>query len=153
MGKLCYDWQDRHSVLAQFGARESQAREAYRRFVEEGIALGRRPELVGGGLVRSAKGWAEVGSQRGRGEPQACDERILGSGEFVERVIVEGCKKSGASLTELRSGSRRGKLPMIRAALVPKLVEDYGVSAAEVAQQVGISTSGVSKILTRRLSS
>jgi hypothetical protein len=179
MGKLSYDWQDRRSVLAQFGGREWQARAAYRRFVEEGIALGRRPELVGGGLVRSAGGgwWADVRSQRRRREPQASDERILGSGEFVERVlveaearvqrqqatrrqsgrvervIVEGCKKNGVSLTELRSGSRRGKLPMIRAALVSKLVEDYGVSAAEVARQVGISTSGVSKILTRRLSS
>jgi REP element-mobilizing transposase RayT len=56
MGKVSYDWQDRHSVLAQFGGREWQAREAYRRFVDEGIALGRRPELVGGGLVRSAGG-------------------------------------------------------------------------------------------------
>ena len=177
MGKLNYDWQDRHSVLAQFGGRESQARVAYRQFVEDGIALGRRPELVGGGLVRSAGSWAEVRSQRRRREPQQSDERILGSGEFVERVlgeaearekrqraarrqagrvervIAERCKKSGASLTELRSGSRRGKLPMIRAELVMKLVEDFGVSAAEVARQVGISTSGVSKILSRSLSS
>ena len=176
-GKLSYDWQERDSVLAQFGSREVQAREAYRRFVEEGIALGRRPELVGGGLIRSAGGWAEVRSQRRRREPQQSDERILGSGEFVERVLAEAearvqrqhaarrqrgriervivlaCMKSGASLTELRSGSRRGKLPTIRAALVSKLVEDFGVAIAEVARQVGISTSGVSKILTRRLSS
>jgi hypothetical protein len=31
---------------------DSEAREAYRRFVAEGIALGRRPELVGWGLTR-----------------------------------------------------------------------------------------------------
>ncbi|MBI2533802.1 MAG: hypothetical protein HYW03_16560 [Deltaproteobacteria bacterium] len=177
MGKVSYDWQDRHSVLAQFGGSEGQARAAYHRFVEEGIALGRRPELVGGGLIRSAGGWAEVRSQRQRREPQQSDGRILGSGEFVERVlteaearvqrqqaarrqsgrvervIAEACKKNGASLTELRSGSRRGKLPTIRAALVSKLVEDFGVAIAEVARQLGISTSGVSKILTRSLSS
>jgi len=177
LGKVSYDWQDRHSVLAQFGGSEGQARAAYHRFVEEGIALGWRPELVGGGLIRSAGGWAEVRSQRQRREPQQSDERILGSGEFVERVlteaearvqrqqaarrqsgrvervIAEACKKNGASLTELRSGSRRGKLPTIRAALVCKLVEDFGVAIAEVARQFGISTSGVSKILTRRLSS
>ena len=159
------------------GGSEGQARAAYHRFVEEGIALGRRPELVGGGLIRSAGGWAEVRSQRQRREPQQSDERILGSGEFVERVlteaqarvqhqqaarrqsgrvervIAEACKKNGASLTELRSGSRRGKLPTIRAALVCKLVEDFGVAIAEVARQLGISTSGVSKILSRRLSS
>jgi len=105
------------------------------------------------------------------------DERILGSGAFVERVLKEAdartvrqnafkktkryaervvaaaCKKDGISLTELRSGSRRGKLPAVRVKIVQGLVEDYGVPIAEVARQVGISTSGVSKILTRSLSS
>jgi hypothetical protein len=33
------------------------------------------------------------------------------------------------------------------------LIEDFGVVTAEVARQVGISTSGVSKIFSRRLSS
>jgi REP element-mobilizing transposase RayT len=177
VASVSYDWQDRDSVLAQFGGREMQAREAYRRFVEEGIALGRRRELVGGGLIRSAGGWAEVRSQRQRREPEQFDQRILGSGEFVERVLAEAearvqrqqaarrqsgrverviaaaCKKSGASVTELRSGSRRGKLPTIRAALACKLVQDFGVAIADVARQLGISTSGVSKILIRRLSS
>ena len=177
LASVSYDWQDRDSVLAQFGGRDAQAREAYRRFVEEGIALGRRPQLVGGGLIRSAGGWAEVRSQRQRREPEQFDERILGSGEFVERVLAEAelrvqrqqgarrqsgrvervigeaCKKGGVSLTELRSGSRRGKLPTMRAALAVKLVEDFGCAVADVARQLGISTSGVSKILTRRLSS
>ncbi len=53
LGAVKNEWQDRHSVLAQFGTREGDARGAYPRFVEEGVALGRRPELVGGGLVRS----------------------------------------------------------------------------------------------------
>ena len=175
LGKLRYDWQDRHTVLAQFGGREDQASAAYRRFVEEGVALGRRPELVGGGLVRLAGAWAEVRSQRQRRGAQVSDDRILGSGEFVERVlneaekrgerqqaarrqggriervIAEGCRQNGVSLTELRSGSRHGALPAIRAALACKLIHDYGITAAEVARQVGISTSGVSKILSRRL--
>ena len=173
LGRIRYDWQDRHSVLAQFGSREGQAKLAYLRFVEEGLALGRRPELVGGGLARSAGGWSEVRSQRQRRELPASDERILGSGDFVERVlseadkefsrqqaarrqhkriervIAEACKKGGISLTELRSGSRRGALPKVRVELVHKLVQAHGVSAANAARQVGISTSGVSKILSR----
>jgi hypothetical protein len=177
LGKISYDWQDCQSVLAQFGNRQGQAREAYRRFVEEGVALGRRPELVGGGLVRSAGGWAEVRSRRQRRDPQLSDDRILGSTEFVERVwneaekrmivqqamrrqhgrveriIATTCKKEKISLTELRSGSRRGKLPAVRAGLVRRLIEDFGVTAAEVARQVGISTSGVSKIMSRSMSS
>lgn len=171
------DWQDRASVLAQFGGREGEAKAAYQRFVAEGLALGRRPELVGGGLVRSLGGWGEVRSQRQRKARTVSDERILGSGEFVEkilkeaeartqrqhaartrsgraeRVIVQTCKKNGVSLTELRAGSRRGRLPAVRADLACRLVEDFGLPVAEVARQLGISTSGVSKILSRRLSS
>jgi putative transposase len=47
LGRQANPWQDSDSVLAQFGNRESEAKEAYRRFVAEGVALGRRPELVG----------------------------------------------------------------------------------------------------------
>jgi hypothetical protein len=61
-------------------------------------------------------------------------------------------QKSGVSLTELRSGSRRGRLPSVRAGMVRALVENYGMPIAEVARQVGISISGTSKILTRALS-
>jgi hypothetical protein len=46
--------------------------------VREGIEKGRRPELVGGGLIRSLGGWSEVLSLRRRGEKTASDERILG---------------------------------------------------------------------------
>jgi hypothetical protein len=177
LGKVRNDWQDRDSVLAQFGDREATAMSAYRRFVEEGAALGRRPELVGGGLVRSLGNWSEVKSQRRRGEAERSDERILGSGAFVERVlrdaeartqrqyaanrqikrldrvIAEACKKQHASITELRSGSRRGNIPEIRAHLALKLVEDYGIPIAEIARRVGVSTSAISKSLRRTYSS
>jgi hypothetical protein len=33
---------------------------------------------------------------------------------YAERVVAEECKKSGVSLTELRSGSRRRRLPAVR---------------------------------------
>ena len=169
LGAVKNEWQDRDSVLAQFGSREGDAKGGYRRFVEEGVALGRRPELVGGGLVRSLGGWSEVKSQRRRGGPELSDERILGSGDFVERImreaeartqrqraakgrgrkverlIADACKKHKVSLTELRSGSRRGKLSEVRAEVARKLVEDYGITLAEVARQVGVSTSAVSK--------
>jgi hypothetical protein len=46
-------WQDVEYVLALFGSRKATARRQYRAYVEEGIAQGRRPDLVGGGLIRS----------------------------------------------------------------------------------------------------
>ena len=39
-------------------------------------------------------------------------------------------------------------LHAVRAKIARGLVEDYGLSLAEVARQVGISTSGVSRLLT-----
>jgi hypothetical protein len=104
------------------------------------------------------------------------DERILGSGDFVERVIraaearmqrqytarergqsverliAEECKKRKVSLTELRSGSRRGVIAAFRGHVSRKLVEGYGIPIAEVARQVGVSTSAISKSLRRNSS-
>jgi putative transposase len=51
------------------------------------ISVGQRPELVGGGLTRSAGDWFAVRSQRSRGGRELSDERILGSAEFVERIL------------------------------------------------------------------
>ncbi len=65
----------------------------------------------------------------------------------------EARKKDKVSITELRSGSRRGKIPKVRAEVARKLVEDYGITIAEVARQVGVSTSGISKSLGRSYSS
>ena len=58
---------------------------------------------------------------------------------------MEGCNKRGVSATELRTESRRGVTAQVRAEVAWKLVEDYGLNLTEVARQVGISTSGVSK--------
>ena len=51
---------------------------------------------------------------------------------YAERVVAEECKKSGVSLMELRSGSRRGRLPAVRKKIVRGLVENYGVGVAGV---------------------
>jgi REP-associated tyrosine transposase len=60
MGKHNSDWQDANFVLRQFGKRAWQSRKRYREFVEQGIEQGRRPELVGGGLVRSLGRWKAI---------------------------------------------------------------------------------------------
>ncbi len=86
-------------MLGWFGRREWEARKAYRKFVKEGITLGRRPEVVGGGLVRSVGGWSEVVSLRRQGVREMTDERILGSGVFVERVLKEADEKTKGPYT------------------------------------------------------
>ena len=50
MGRKKREWQDRDYVLRWFGKKEKEAKRDYRQYVKEGIAEGRREDLVGGGL-------------------------------------------------------------------------------------------------------
>ena len=58
-GGAC-DWQDDAYVPGCFAKNRTIARKLYLADVKAGIDLGRRPELVGGGLIRSLGGWFEV---------------------------------------------------------------------------------------------
>jgi REP element-mobilizing transposase RayT len=89
MGKTHCDWQNTDYVLKLFGNKISSARRNYRSFVFKGIAEGRRPDLTGGGLIRSLGGWHQVKALRRSGIRFKCDERILGDSEFVEQVLKE----------------------------------------------------------------
>ena len=89
IGKNRNDWQSVADVLALFGDKKGISRQRYRQFVRTGIELGRQPELMGGGLVRSAGGWSAVRSLRQTGIFQKSDERILGDGDFVQTAIAE----------------------------------------------------------------
>ncbi len=54
--------------------------------------MGRRPDLVGGGLIRSAGGWAAVKGLRAAMKFQKSDERILWNSDFVESVFATNAK-------------------------------------------------------------
>jgi len=87
MGKRKNVWQELDAILSLFGKRVAPARRRYRSFLEEGVTQGKRPELTGGGLFRSAGGWTALKSLR-RGRPHVKgDERILGDSDFVEHVL------------------------------------------------------------------
>jgi len=88
------EWQDRDTVLAYFGKRRKRAIEKYEDFVGQGIKTGSRPDLVGGGLIRSLGGWSKVLSLRRVGSKVFSDERILGSSEFVNNVIADAEEKA-----------------------------------------------------------
>jgi putative transposase len=169
MGRVKNHWQSRDYVLGRFDTREGPARRSYREFINAGIAQGRRPELVGGGLVRSHGGWAQVMSQRRQGNRELTDERILGTGMFVEQMLAEAeekvrrqfserersrktleiiekmCREEGVSVAELRGGGRRGILSSVRLRIARELVEDHGVAMAQVARELGVTTAAISK--------
>ena len=174
MGRSPFEWQDTHYVLQWFGNKLKQARQNYRHFVDQGIFLGRQPHLVGGGLVRSAGGWSEVKALRRIGAQEKSDERVLGSGAFVDSVLGEAelaekyrltnldrqksatqivesyCKETGIRLQALTGGSRQRYVSKVRRKLACKLTEELGLTFAETARMLGVSTSAVAKIRMKK---
>jgi hypothetical protein len=170
LGKIKRQWQNSEYVLSFFGQNQ-YCRRNYQQYVQKGMALGRRPELVGGGLIRSMGGWSEVFALRGRGEKQRSDQRILGDSEFVQDVIsglddlvkknlrLSGqrinieelaqlvCKKYNISLGELRSGSRRRNVAKARGSISWIAVRELGYSGADVARYLGVTNSCVTRFV------
>jgi putative transposase len=173
LGKTRNTWQDRNYVLRWFGSKMSESVKAYEQFVRKGIERGRRPDLVGGGLVRSLGGWSAVKALRSQGLAEKGDERILGSGQFVERMLAEAdsklrhqirardldkqietvinqvCAREEVERDALRFGSRRAQVSKVRSELAERLVKNLGLSLAETARRLGVSTSGIAKTLRR----
>jgi putative transposase len=169
MGKVKRGWQDVGSVQGYFGRRKKRAIAAYENYVKEGMEKGRRPELVGGGLIRSLGGWSEVLSLRRKGEKTASDERILGSGEFIERLLSEAeekakqtlgwrgrvpdlqtllskiSKKEGVEQQKVRGGDQRRSVVSARKVFCKLAVKRMGYSGASVARYLGVTTSLVNR--------
>jgi len=171
VGKGKNDWQEREYVLYQFHESEGKAIRAYRKFMEERKDQGRRPELVGGGLIRSLGGWSQVLPLGSSLERMEHDCRILGSGDFVAEIIrgaekkvrrylrisemkscidnaiKEICDKEGVAEQELRLGVRTRKFSRVRAKIAHHLSHEFGISRAEIARQLGVCTSAIAKAI------
>jgi putative transposase len=87
MGRVDHEWQDTAYVLEWFGKRGKGARSQYRDFIEKGVTMGKRPDLTGGGLVRSVGGWLNLVAMRKAKVFVKGDERILAEGDFVEHIL------------------------------------------------------------------
>jgi REP element-mobilizing transposase RayT len=173
LGKNECPWMDVNYVLLQYNDTRRKAKNAYRKFVAEGIALGRSCELTGGGLVRSRGGWSQVVSARRKGQREEYDERILGSGDFVNEIfkeaektqmrqmkirrsgktitniIKEECAKNQVSLTELQAGSRRKTVSDMRTIIAKRSLDELGLSMAEIARHLGVNTSSITRTIAK----
>lgn len=173
VGRRKNKWQERDYVLRYFNDREGTAVRAYRRFIEEGKEQGRRPELVGGGLIRSLGGWSQVLSLRGKKEGVEHDARILGGEDFVrdilgeadeilrrqlrlserresiERWIKKICREEGVREEELRMGGGRRQVSRARGRISYHLSHELGIPMAEIARELGVCTSAIAKAIRR----
>lgn len=169
-----YAWQSVEGVLGQFGRRAAAARARYRAFVGEGLSRGRRPDLMGGGLIRSLGGWARVEALR---EDQSLrikgDERVLGESDFVLRALATAEERLSRSEELRRQGIDFGRLarraadafhvdpdsvlhpsksPAVvaaRSVLCYWAVRELGRTATTLARELGLTQAAVS-IAVRR---
>ncbi len=80
-------------MLKWFGPNEGEAKSAYRRFVKKGPDQGRRPDLVGGGLIRSKEGWSAVKALR---RLRQLLKRFIG--RTTISLIGQGCPQGSAKV-------------------------------------------------------
>ena len=157
-------------VLQFFGKNVKEARRRYRVFLEKGIKHGRREDLQGGGLVRSAGGNRSVLRSLRKDKRELSDERILGSGDFVSRVLREQNELAEKRLeqklslgevilkvaefleigkNDIRSRSRKTVICRARALIAYYSIYELGYKGAEVGRALKISAPSVSKCIER----
>jgi putative transposase len=166
MGHRKLDCQDVAWILRLFGERKGTARRRYRDFVEAGFHQGTREDLRGGGLIRSAGGREQL-AMRSRTEWEKGDERILGSGDFVEAVLKsqprlqrldEGisvkilddiCKKWKVRAPEILSKSRARRISQARREFFLRAQEDAGESLTRLARLSGLAHTSVREAIEK----
>ena len=173
MGRRHTDWLDTEEVLSNFGRTAKEARKAYREYIQAGITEPETTDLSGGGLVRSIGGAWEALKAAGKGQKPTADERILGSGEFVEKVFKEeeelesrssklkregwdfskvldtAAQAVGVDPEELMIRGRSNKRSYGRALLCKWMVEDLKKPQIEIAKRLDISHPAVSKLVQK----
>jgi putative transposase len=173
MGQRANSWQDTGHVLKWFDTKAHQARRTYQSFVAQGVELGRQQHLGGGGRGASIDVWTEAKALRRLGAQENSDNRILGSSTFVDQVLQQvalssryrsanldrrriaaqlietACAENGICAQSLSGGSRRRDVSRLRHELALKLTGEGGLSFAEAARLLGVSTSAIAKIIVR----
>ena len=173
MGRQKRPWQDAQFVLSLFHEKQGSARRAYHTFVAQGIALGRRPDLVGGGLVRSAGGWVALRELRKSRKNFASDERILGSSAFVASVLkkanegyerktraaIQGldlkrlsttvCDRLGLNPSLLRTPAKQSAVTRARAIISHIAFDTLRFRGVEIALWLHVTPAAVSRLAGR----
>ena len=116
--------------------------------VPSGIRQEKRPE----GRIRRTHPGERRFCQRHSQEAEEKIRRRLKlrrTDKTLTKIIEEEYKKGRSSANELKGGSRRRKVSTVRARIVKRGVDELGLSMAEIAPHVGITTSSTAKAVAR----
>ena len=173
LGNKKNDWQDVDYVLRLFAKRQKTAIKRYLDHVRKGIEIGKRPDLTGGGLIRSLGGWSEVKKMQKSDIRMKSDERILGDNDYVLEVLKEAqekferryelaaqgytletlCEKVADILNvdpeEIYSPGKYKRRVMARSIFCYWAVRELGENATSLARKIGISQPAVSQSVER----
>jgi putative transposase len=173
LGRHADKWQSVGEILARFGKQVVPARKKYLTFMADGIEQGKRPDLVGGGLVRSVGGWEQISSLRQAQTHLKSDERILGDSKFVETVLQNANEqlearnklrnlnvdlewiaqvasdRVGTKVEEVWAGGKQPNRVAVRSLFCFWAVSALGGSTTELAGRLGLTQSAVSRAVQR----
>lgn len=68
----------------------------------------------------------------------------------MKQIINERCGVEGIEVAAVTGGSRVGPIPRLRSELAAQIVEELGISYAEIARHLGVSPSAITRMLSRR---
>ena len=173
VGCISDDWQATNGVLSLFGKQKKASQQRYRQFVKDGIDQGKRPELTGGGLLRSVGGWGVLKSMRRMQEHLKGDERILGDSEFVlevlasaeesmeeryrltaegytfDRMIEQVSDHFGISIESILSPGKQPQRVKARSVAAYMAVRRLGMDGTTVGRRMGLGQSAISRAVVR----
>ncbi len=172
-GERAIEWQSTGEILERFGGKPGEAVQKYIEFVKDGQKAGKREDLAGGGLRRSAGGWQGVSELRRNKEYWRGDERILGDGDFVnlalkisdeeiekrERLIRSGwtfdklvkrvCDLLKIKVEDIRKRGRMNAVSHARSIIAYWGQKELGISGSELAKHLDISRPSVTEAIAR----
>ncbi|OGR63468.1 MAG: hypothetical protein A2X34_01400 [Elusimicrobia bacterium GWC2_51_8] len=149
-----------------FGKNEKKAVQEYETFLKDRQNKYKGGEYSGGGLVKSMGGLGNVLTFRRSGEKEIFDERILGSGDFVESILKEAgelpelkispqeimrqvCEITGVSKKEIVGGSQARKVVKARAVYCYLAKEKSKIRGVKLTRDLGLICGAISRLIER----
>ncbi len=171
IGKYKNEFQEISEVLSWFGSKRRYAIDKYQDFMLDGWSEGKREDLTGGGLRRSAGGWHGIFELKKQKERWQGDDRILGDGEFVKEVLKQAdekmkkaekrrregwtleklaiyiCRMMKVNLEDLNKKGKSNDLSYAKGMIAYWGCKELGLKGSEIARYLGISNPGVSYLV------
>lgn len=165
LGMESRSFQQIQEVWSHFGNRPKKAQIVYRRFISDGAGISQKADLTGGGLLRSLGRRPKQWEGLTKGDLQSFDDRILGSGSFVQEILKEVEKKDvpkdidrlsltdltervatlhGLSVYELTRKGRREPVSQAKAVLIYLGIHFKGQTCQLMGEMTGMTVQSAS---------